>query len=82
MTFNFDSPPDRRGTDSQKWQKYAGREYSASWFMVKMKRATRQITPIQPEYRPDIQRVLAEMKALPTPDRVIECIKDFCPLTR
>ena len=22
MTFNFDTPPDRRGTDSQKWQKY------------------------------------------------------------
>ena len=51
------------------WRKYAGRKYAASWFMVKMKRATRQITPIQPEYRPDIQRVLAEIKALPMPDR-------------
>ena len=34
-----------------------------------MKRATRQTTPIQPEYQPDIQRVLAEMEALPMPDR-------------
>jgi hypothetical protein len=30
------------------WKKYAGRECSASWLMVKMKRATRQTTPIQP----------------------------------
>ena len=51
------------------WRKYAGRKYAASWFMVKMKRATRQTTPIQPEYQPDIQRVLAEIKALPMPDR-------------
>ena len=31
MTFNFDRPPDRRGTDSQKWQKYAGREVLPMW---------------------------------------------------
>jgi cystathionine beta-lyase len=31
MTFNFDSPPDRRGTDSQKWQKYAGRDILPMW---------------------------------------------------
>ena len=51
------------------WKKYAGRDYAASWFAVKMRRATRQTTPIQPEYQPDIQRVLAEMEALPMPDR-------------
>lgn len=51
------------------WKKYAVREYSASWFAVRMKRATRRTIPIQPEYQPDIQRVLAEMKALPLPDR-------------
>jgi hypothetical protein len=50
------------------WKKYAVREYSASWFAVRMKRATRRTIPIQPEYQPDIQRVLAEMKALPLPD--------------
>ena len=31
MTFNFDTPPDRRGTDSQKWQKYAGRDVLPLW---------------------------------------------------
>lgn len=51
------------------WAKYGGRSYSASWFAVKMKRATRRTTPILPEYQPDIQRVLAEINALPMPDR-------------
>ena len=51
------------------WARYVGRSNSASWFAVKLKRATRQTTPIQPEYEPDIQRVLAEMAALPMPDR-------------
>jgi cystathionine beta-lyase len=31
MTFNFDRPPDRRGTDSQKWQKYAGKDVLPMW---------------------------------------------------
>ena len=31
MSFNFDSPPDRRGTDSQKWQRYAGRDILPMW---------------------------------------------------
>lgn len=31
MAFDFDSPPDRRGTDSQKWQKYAGRDVLPLW---------------------------------------------------
>lgn len=31
VTFDFDHPPDRRGTDSQKWQKYAGREVLPLW---------------------------------------------------
>jgi cysteine-S-conjugate beta-lyase len=31
MTFNFDTPPDRQGTDSQKWQKYAGRDVLPMW---------------------------------------------------
>lgn len=30
-SFDFDSPPDRRGTDSQKWQKYAGRDVLPLW---------------------------------------------------
>jgi cystathionine beta-lyase len=31
MTFDFDTPIDRRGTDSQKWQKYAGRDILPLW---------------------------------------------------
>ncbi len=31
MTFDFDTPPERRGTDSQKWQKYAGRDVLPLW---------------------------------------------------
>jgi len=50
------------------WQKYAGRDYSASWFAVRMRRATRETDPIQPEYRTDIDRVITDMRALPTPN--------------
>jgi len=31
MTFDFDHPPDRANTDSQKWQKYAGRDVLPMW---------------------------------------------------
>jgi len=31
MTFDFDSVPGRLGTDSQKWQKYAGRDILPLW---------------------------------------------------
>ncbi|MEY4939702.1 MAG: hypothetical protein RIQ93_1437 [Verrucomicrobiota bacterium] len=31
MNFDFDTPPNRRGTDSQKWQKYAGRDVLPLW---------------------------------------------------
>jgi cystathionine beta-lyase len=31
MTFDFDHPPERRDTDSQKWQKYAGRDVLPMW---------------------------------------------------
>jgi cysteine-S-conjugate beta-lyase len=30
-TFDFDRAPERRGTDSQKWQKYAGRDVLPLW---------------------------------------------------
>src|SRR6185503_3727890 len=30
-SFDFDTPPDRRGTDSQKWQRYAGRDVLPLW---------------------------------------------------
>ena len=31
MNFDFDQVPDRRGTDSQKWQKYADRDVLPLW---------------------------------------------------
>ena len=31
MTFDFDHPPERLGTDSQKWQKYAGHDVLPLW---------------------------------------------------
>jgi cystathionine beta-lyase len=31
MNFDFATPPDRRATDSQKWQKYAGRDVLPMW---------------------------------------------------
>ena len=31
MTYDFDTPVDRRGTDSQKWQKYAGSDVLPLW---------------------------------------------------
>lgn len=31
MSFDFDTPRERRGTDSQKWQKYAGRDVLPLW---------------------------------------------------
>ena len=31
MNFDFDTAPERRGTDSQKWQKYAGRDVLPLW---------------------------------------------------
>ena len=31
MNFDFDTSPDRSGTDSQKWQKYAGRDILPLW---------------------------------------------------
>jgi hypothetical protein len=54
---------------AQYWTKYEGRKSSASWFAVRMKRATRRTIPIQPEYQPDIRRVIGEIKTLPLPDR-------------
>ena len=56
------------------WKQYAGREYSASWFEAKLKRADRQATPIQPEYREDIQRVTNANKHRATP--ILQAIID------
>ncbi len=31
MPFDFDHPPERRGTDSMKWGRYAGRDVLPLW---------------------------------------------------
>lgn len=51
------------------WAERGTRDLCASWFLVKMQRATRQTSPLQPEYRTDIQRVLGEIESLPQPER-------------
>lgn len=56
-------------TFSDYWKRHANRDHYASWFAVKMKRATRETIPILPVYRSDIRRVLDLMDALPSPDR-------------
>jgi hypothetical protein len=51
------------------WAQRSSRAHCASWFLVKMRRATRQTSPLQLEYEPDVRRVLAEIDALPPVER-------------
>jgi len=51
------------------WAARKDRTHCASWSLVKLERATRRTEPIQPEYRDDIDAALAEIGALPSPDR-------------
>jgi hypothetical protein len=51
------------------WAERKDRAHCASWFLVKLERATREITPLQPQYQTDVDAVLAQIAALPSPDR-------------
>ena len=51
------------------WKPRAGRKTCASWYLARLLRATRQISPLQPEYQEDINRVLTEINALPPAER-------------
>ena len=51
------------------WLPRQGRKTCASWFLARFRRATRQTTPLQPEYYEDVKRVLSEINALPTVER-------------
>jgi hypothetical protein len=51
------------------WAERKDRAHCASWFLVKLERATRETEPIHPQYRADIDAVLAQIDALPPPDR-------------
>jgi hypothetical protein len=51
------------------WAERKNRENCASWYLVKLNRATRQTLPFQPQYQRDTNVVLAKIRALPLPDR-------------
>jgi hypothetical protein len=51
------------------WAERSNRAQCASWFLVRMRRATRDTTPLQPQYETDVRRVLAEIDALPPVER-------------
>lgn len=51
------------------WRIYQGRQTCASWFLVKLNRATRQSSPPQPQYQHDVRRVISEVEKLPPVER-------------
>jgi hypothetical protein len=51
------------------WGERSGRQRTAGWFLVRMRRATRQSTPLNPPVLDDVRRVLAEIDALPPAER-------------
>jgi hypothetical protein len=51
------------------WAERRGRRHTAGWLLVRMRRATRQISTLRPEYRADVDRVLGEINALPQEER-------------
>lgn len=51
------------------WAERSSRARCASWFLVKMRRATRDTSPLQPQDEADVRRVLAEIDALPSAER-------------
>jgi hypothetical protein len=51
------------------WTERSSRAWCASWFLVKMRRATRRTSPLQPQYEGDVRRVLSEIDALPPVER-------------
>jgi hypothetical protein len=46
------------------------RTRAASSFLVRMRRATRQTSRLEPEYRVDVNRVLADINDLPSTERI------------
>ncbi|MGO8746910.1 MAG: hypothetical protein ACLQNE_13065 [Thermoguttaceae bacterium] len=65
------------------WLPRQGRKTCASWFIVRFRRATRQTTPLRPEYHEDVKRVLSEINVLPPGERAWTQLYVFCdgPLT-
>jgi len=51
------------------WAERKDRAYCASWYLVKLERATRQTEPVPEGYWSEVDAVLAQINALPSPDR-------------
>jgi hypothetical protein len=51
------------------WKRYTGHNHAASWFAVKLDRATGYSFPVQANHRSAIQSALYEIDQLPSPDR-------------
>ncbi len=63
------TPAQRSEVFANYWKKREGRTHCASWFLVKINRATRQSSPLQPEYQRDIRRAFSDANILPRADR-------------
>jgi hypothetical protein len=58
-----------RSAFDQYWSDRKDRAHCASWFLVRLERATRETDPVQPGYQEDLATVLAQIQLLPSPDR-------------
>ena len=51
------------------WHARKERQICAGWFLIRLQRATRNQTPLQPQYQRDIQRVIDDLNALSIDER-------------
>jgi len=51
------------------WAERKDLTHCASWFLVKLERATRETLPLQSRYRADVSGALAQIRELPAPER-------------
>ena len=54
---------------SEYWNARKNRKTCANWFLIRLQRATRNQTPLQPKYQRDIQHVIDDLNALPVEER-------------
>ncbi|MBS0205357.1 MAG: hypothetical protein JSS49_20835 [Planctomycetes bacterium] len=64
---------DQSGTVAEQFDRYwsarRDRQTCAGWFLVKTQRATRNVSPLQPEFQADLARVLKQLDPLSVEDR-------------
>ncbi len=51
------------------WNARKDRKTCAGWFLIRLQRATRNQSPLQPQYRRDIHRVIDDLNTLPVDER-------------